>query len=536
MVKKSAVPARMACVLIGLLSLAPLSAPGRGEDPDVVRLIRDLGDADPLVREKAAMTLGSARPASKDAVRALIGALADADPYVAGKAAAALAAFGQRSVEALREALRGANADVRWGAAIALAKLGSAAEDAIPGLVEAVKDKNENVRWCAVVALGNIGRRAEEAVPALLDALTDGDTDVRWGASRALAKIDPEAGRGPSDWRPVAARIESLLPGLMTEFHIPGASVALVSKEGIVWSKSIGLLRAGGPEPVTRETLFEACSMSKPVFSYLVIKLVEEGRLSLDVPLSRYMEDPSLSGQPGAELITARMVLSHTTGLPNWRKGGEERGGPLPVWYRPGSRFGYSGEGMFALQRVVEKIAGEPLDVLARKMLFGPLELTHTSFVWTPELDPILASGHAEDGTFLMKTRYIHANAGYSLYVSSDDYARFLVEMMKADRSALCSVSRSSVEEMLRPQTGLSDREPIERPGRARGFSVYWGLGWALNETASGWIAHHSGANSSGFRCFSQFHPGKGTGLVIMTNGLGGGEMWTRIVKEIGDY
>jgi CubicO group peptidase (beta-lactamase class C family) len=169
-------------------------------------------------------------------------------------------------------------------------------------------------------------------------------------------------------------------------------------------------------------------------------------------------------------------------------------------------------------------------------MIFGPVGLAYASYAWTPELDPDLASGHKESGELLQKTRYVHANAGYSLYISADDYARFLVEMMKADRSAPCSLSQASLEEVLRPQTGLGERDPLERPGQARGFAVYWGLGWSLNETASGWIAHHSGANSSGFRCFSQFHSGKGTGLVIMTNGIGGGDMWTRIVKEIGDY
>ncbi|HEX2695311.1 MAG TPA: HEAT repeat domain-containing protein, partial [Acidobacteriota bacterium] len=312
MVKRSLDSSVLACLLVALLSLSPLSATGIGDDPGVARLIRDLGDSDPLVREKAAMALGSVRPAAEETLRALIGALADADPYVAGKAAAALAAFGQRSVGPLAGALRSENADVRWGAAIALARLGPAAEGAIPGLIEAMMDKNPNVRWCAVVALGNIGGRTGAAVQALLEALDDSDTDVRWGASRALAKIDPEAARGPSDWRPVAARIERLLPGLMKEFHVPGASVSLVSKGGLVWSKSVGVLRADRPEPVTRETLFEACSMSKPVFAYLVMKLAEEGRLGLDIPLSRYMEDPSLSGQPGAELLTARMALSHT--------------------------------------------------------------------------------------------------------------------------------------------------------------------------------------------------------------------------------
>ncbi|MFZ4514304.1 MAG: hypothetical protein ACOYNX_11800, partial [Geothrix sp.] len=63
----------------------------------------------------------------------------------------------------------------------------------------------------------------------------------------------------------------------------------------------------------------------------------------------------------------------------------------------------------------------------------------------------------------------------------------------------------------------------------------FWGLGWSLNATEQGDIAHHSGSNSTGFRCFSQFSPSRGTGLVILTNSTQGGELWTRVVASIGD-
>ncbi len=265
------------------------------------------------------------------------------------------------------------------------------------------------------------------------------------------------------------------------------------------------------------------------------MKLVEQGKLDLDRPLAEILPEDDPPDQPEKRLITARMVLSHTTGLPNWRKGDEERGGPLPVKSRPGSRFGYSGEGMFYLQRVVEHITGEPLDVYARRTLSTPLGLRHMSYVWTPEIDPALASGHDESGKFRMKTKYVHPNAAYSLYTSALDYAAILLEMMKADRSAACSLSRASVEAMLGHQVALDARDPIERPASARGVAVFWGLGWSINATPAGDIVHHSGSNRSGFRCFSQFSPGKGSGIVIMTNGTNGGDLWTRLISEVGD-
>lgn len=275
--------------------------------------------------------------------------------------------------------------------------------------------------------------------------------------------------------------------------------------------------------------------MSKPVFAYLVMKLVELGKLDLDRPLAEYLREEDPPAQKDKELITARMVLSHTTGFPGWRKGDEERLGPLPVKARPGSRFGYSGEGVFYLQRVVEHITGEPLEVYAQRALLGPLGLRQMSYVWTPDLEPGLASGHDAGGKFLQKSRYTHANAAYSLYTSALDYAAFLVEIMKSDRSATHSLSRRSLKAMLGHQVALDARDPIERPASAQGLAVYWGLGWSVNTTAAGDIVHHSGANRTGFRCFSQFNPGRGTGIVIMTNSLSGGDLWTRLISQVGD-
>jgi CubicO group peptidase (beta-lactamase class C family) len=107
---------------------------------------------------------------------------------------------------------------------------------------------------------------------------------------------------------------------------------------------------------------------------------------------------------------------------------------------------------------------------------------------------------------------------------------------MKAERGESLLLSRAAAQEMLRHQVAVGAREPIERPGAAQGQAVYWGLGWSINSTGLGDIAHHSGANSTGFRSFSQFSPSRGSGLVILTNGAQGDELWRRVVAAIGDF
>lgn len=469
-------------------------------------------------------------------IPALLSSLGDRDPYVSGRAAEALSRIGQPAVSGLIGILQGGEASTRWPATIALAKMGPVASPALSALIHTLADSSAQVRWGSVLALGGIGTGARTAVPALLNALYDRDEDVRREASRVIDHLDLSALAAPPDWKTVAMIIDTLVPHLMRETLVPGVSIALISNRELVWSNHYGVADAGSRTPVTRETMFEACSMSKPVLAYLAMTLVESGRLDLDRPLVDYLDLSSMRGQPGHERITARMTLSHTSGLPNWRKGEEERDGPLPLLFTPGTLFSYSGEGIFYLQKVVEQITGESLDRYARRTLFAPLGLKHTSFTWEEGFDALIAGGHDADGRALGKTRYTHPNAGYSLYVSAEDYARFLLAHLSPGATTPRLLTQSSIDTMLSHQVVVHTREPVARPGKARATGVFWGLGWCINSTPQGDIVHHSGSNRSGFRCFSQFSPSRRSALVIMTNGAGGTALWERLLNRIGNF
>jgi len=512
--------------LLAPLLLVLLARPAAAQAP------AGLSDPDALVRERAAAALATTGAAAVDPLAA---ALADADPYVAGAAADALARIGEASVPALVRALADPREDVRTGAAIALGKLGPEAGGAVPALSKALADPKEVVRWTVANALGAVGRAASPALPALRDALWDRDEDVRRGAALALERIDPAAWLRASSWETTLATIERLVPLLMKEHHVPAVSIALVKDRKVAFSKAWGVADAKTGAPATTATLFEAASMTKPAFAYVALKLVEEGKLDLDRPIAEVVDLPSVPGQAELARITPRRVLSHTSGLPNWRPGGEERDGPLPVLFEPGSRFGYSGEAIYQLQRAVEKVAGAPLEEYAKGALFAPLGMERASFGWAPELDAALATGHDEAGKPKERARYRHANAAYTLVTTAPDYARFLTAILDPQAFGPKALSSAGVAGMLKHAVRADARDPIERPGRARGGAVSWGLGWGINETAGGDVVYHSGANQTGFRCYSQMSPSRGTGIVILTNGLGGGALWTRLVAAIGD-
>ena len=151
----------------------------------------------------------------------------------------------------------------------------------------------------------------------------------------------------------------------MTELLVPGVSLAPIRDDAIAWRKAFGVKDASTKQPVDTETIFEAASMSKPVFAYVVLKLCEKKVLELDAPLVTYGAQPFLEGDPRVKLITARHVLSHSTGFQDWRSDSD----PLRIHFTPGSQYQYSGEGFAWLQSVVTYVTGQPIESFMKASL-----------------------------------------------------------------------------------------------------------------------------------------------------------------------
>ena len=332
----------------------------------------------------------------------------------------------------------------------------------------------------------------------------------------------------------IPATLDRIVPELMQTHHVPGVSVVGIEHRRIAWHREFGVRQAGTDERVDQNTIFEACSLSKTPLAYLTLQLVERGKLDLERPLVEYLDTPYLDDEPRHKQITARMVLSHTTGFPNWRKGGWRKGGPLPIVFDPGTEFGYSGEGFLYLQRVIEHITGAPWETYVRNELFEPLCISSSSYVWQQKFAANAAAGHDARGKVKAnRSLFRNANAGYSLYCTPTEYATFLLEILSTDRRACHALSAASVDAMLTRTTKATGRTPIDRIGRPFGKDVWWGLGWALDEAANGNRAYHSGSNGTGFRCYCEFDRQTGSGLVIMTNALGGRKLWQAVAAQV---
>src|SRR6266550_437312 len=175
----------------------------------------------------------------------------------------------------------------------------------------------------------------------------------------------------------LGAMVAELLDG----FGVPGAVVGVVGADRVARVVTAGT-RGDGRGSVDDDTVFAAASLSKPVFASGVMSLVDAGALELDRPLTDYVAEPYLADDERAASITARIVLSHTTGFPNWREDG-----PLFLRWPPGTRWGYSGEGYAYLQQVVEHLTGVSLDRYLADAVLAPLGMDDSTFASRDEND-----------------------------------------------------------------------------------------------------------------------------------------------------
>jgi len=322
-----------------------------------------------------------------------------------------------------------------------------------------------------------------------------------------------------------AAKFQADIPKLMKEGDVPGLSITLVRGGKISWQHNFGVKNEKTGQPVDDNTIFEAASLSKPVFAYAVLKLVEQGKIGLDVPLTNYLPKPYIEGDPRLAKITARFVLSHRTGFPNWRGDGN----PLTIHFTPGERFSYSGEGYVYLQRVVEQIEGKPLNDIMNELVFTPLGMTSSSYVWRPDFDDRAATGHDSDATPQDLWKPKEAGAASTLNTSAHDYALFLAAIL--DRVGL---KTPTFREMETPEIAVDPQctNCTELVPKELSKDVFWGLGWGIERSAGETWLWHWGDNGS-FKCFVVANPNRKCGAVLFTNSENGLAIAPAILRDV---
>jgi CubicO group peptidase (beta-lactamase class C family) len=282
----------------------------------------------------------------------------------------------------------------------------------------------------------------------------------------------------------------------MAKTGAKGLAIALIDDGQVRYVQAYGVRNAHG-DPLKTDTVMYGASLTKVVFAYTVMQLVDQGKLDLDTPLATYLDRPltaydtnaiypdkyapyrDLAGDPRWARITARNVLTHSTGFPNfwW----DEPDQKLHIHFDPGSRYSYSGEGMILLQFVIEngrKDKGLGLDLgKLTQATFDRLGMTRTSLEWRPDFRPNLGDGFTDTGKAVPHDERSKVRVAGSMDTTIADLSKFFAALIRGE-----GLSAASFAEMLKPQLHIGTETQFpnfapELPVEKQRKDLFAGLG-----------------------------------------------------------
>ena len=384
--------------------------------------------------------------------------------------------------------------------------------------------------------------------------------------ARSIGQSDKQT-HGPTD---IPARIQRVEDGLLPDnvikgqplplmklldrmkyYETPGVSIAVINNYKIEWARGYGVRELRGNEAVTPDTLFQAASISKPVTAMAALRLVQQGKLSLDEDVNTRLRSWKVAENDFTRdrKVTVRGILTHTAGFDVLFYEGTPVGEPLPtalqvlngekpapnttiqVVYTPGSRNVYSGGGFLVLQQLLVDVTGKPFPQLMDELVFRPLGIKSSTFKQPlpQNLQTRAAAGSSEGepikGKWLIKPNM----ASGGLWTTPSDIARFVIELQK-DRLGKSNkvLTKETANLMLPPresQTSVGDGASIKVRG----------LGLSVTSESQN-IHFNHGGYTTGYRC-EMVGFGNGQGVVVMTNGKSQAllrEIMRSIAKEYG--
>jgi CubicO group peptidase (beta-lactamase class C family) len=340
----------------------------------------------------------------------------------------------------------------------------------------------------------------------------------------------------------------------MQAYKIPGISIAVINDGELEWAGGFGLIEAGINKPVTTDTLFQACSISKPITAMAVMSLVQQGKLDLDeninqqiltwkIPRNHFTKDKK---------VTLRRLLSHTAGvtvsgfrgysadeqiptLPQILNGTEPaNSAPISVDTVPGMQWRYSGGGYTVVQQLLTDVTGNLFPEVMRDLVLQRLEMKQSTYQQPLpiNLGGQAACGHDENGEKIDGGWYNYPEmAAAGLWTTPSDLARFAIELQKSKAGMSNKVlSVETTNEMLSGQLPNFPREMVSQ--RYSRDIRNQGLGFRLEgEGSSARLSHHGG--NVGYTCFIVAYSEVGKGAVVMTNSDNGFDLIPEIIQNI---
>lgn len=300
---------------------------------------------------------------------------------------------------------------------------------------------------------------------------------------------------------------------------ITGLSVAIINGDKVAYANQWGVKDTRKPDAkIDANTVMYGASFTKPLFAYGVLKMAEKGVIDLDKPLVTYLKKPlaenerfkDLAGDKNFEKVTARMILSHSSGLPILRG---FYGDKLTLIAPPQTKFYYSNEGMNMLGFFIEEHTGRKLESWMDELVLVPLGMRRSGMIWRAEFEDNFAMAHDAKQEVIGAQKRTSSRAAGSMVTTADDYAKFLTALMK---------KQEPTKQMLKPQIDVkSDRgfgpQRDAFNNKYGKIKLSWGLGAGLFESADGKGMFHSG-HTEGWQNFWIAYPDKKIALIVISN------------------
>jgi CubicO group peptidase (beta-lactamase class C family) len=269
----------------------------------------------------------------------------------------------------------------------------------------------------------------------------------------------------------LAEEIESQARRMMAAANVQGLAMAVIDDGQVAFVRAWGYRNVAAKLPLQTDTIMYGASLTKFAFAYMVMQLVDEGRIDLDRSIAKYLPKPlpeypfyeALKGDERWRKLTPRILLSHTSGLANFAF--LEPDEKMRFHFDPGSRYAYSGEGIILLQFVLETGLGLKVGDEMQRRVFDRFGMTRTSMMWREDFAGNLADGYRSDGVFEAHDKRSRPRAAGSMDTTIEDFAKFLAGFSRGE-----GLSPRTRAEMTRPQIAI--RTPTQFPTLAEGTSA----------------------------------------------------------------
>ena len=334
---------------------------------------------------------------------------------------------------------------------------------------------------------------------------------------------------------------------LMKIANVSGIAISVFNDNKPIFSRTYGLSNVPKNIPFQQSSVMYGASFAKTVFAYIAMQLVQEKIIDLDKPLVEYLSKPlpdykitgwrrgyqDLKDDDRYKKITARMCLDHTTGFPNWRWFEADK--KLRFKFDPGTRYSYSGEGLYLLQFVIEQVTGKDYETISQERLFKPLGMTNTSQVWQNRFDSSICYGHNAKGEPYDLFKWKEASAGGSMSTTLEDFTKFYTALISSK-----GLSKKSFTEMTSTQVRIKSRSqfgPLAIVDSTDNDNILlgYGLGVGVFKTPFG-SAFFKEGHDDGWGHYSICFPNKKIAIVIMTNNDNGESIFKELLAyAIGD-